>query len=105
MEPFDQFWSAYPKRRAKKDAQKAWRQVDGARHLDAILAALEWQTRQREWTKDDGAYVPLPASYLRGERWTDEPPVSARRQQAVDEGAEYTKWLQAQRDARSARSV
>jgi hypothetical protein len=70
---FDQFWAAYPKRVARKDAMKAWQQVHGARHLDAILAALDWQRQQESWVKDGGQYIPLGASWLRGERWTDEP--------------------------------
>lgn len=71
---FEQFWSAYPRREAKKDARRAWHQVDGDAHLVAILAALRWQCASEQWTKAGGQYVPLPASYLRGERWEDEPP-------------------------------
>lgn len=71
---FEQFWDVYPRRVAKKDAQKAWKKVDGASHLHAILAALEWQCRQLSWLKDAGAYIPHPASYLNAARWTDEAP-------------------------------
>lgn len=71
---FPVFWSAYPRHTAKKDAEKAWRQVQGDRHLDAILEALAWQREQESWQKDGGAFIPYPASYLRGERWEDEAP-------------------------------
>lgn len=70
---FETFWARYPKRKAKADARKAWQQMNGDKHLDAILAALEWQTREEDWLKNGGQYVPYPASYLRGERWEDEP--------------------------------
>lgn len=63
---FDRFWSAYPRGAAKKDAEKAWRQVKGDQHVDAILADLATRT---EWIGDK--FTPLPASYLRGERWND----------------------------------
>ena len=67
---FAAFWAAYPKRKAKKDAWKAWQELRPSAALHAeILAALVWQTE--EWTNP--TYTPLPASYLRGERWTDEP--------------------------------
>lgn len=70
---FVMFWAAYPKRKARKDAEKAWSQVRGDDHVEAILAALAWQTQQADWLKEGGQFVPYPASYLRGERWTDEP--------------------------------
>lgn len=69
---FGIFWANYPRREAKKDALKAWAQVHGDQHLDRILDALIWQAPQ--WTERQ--YTPLPASYLRGERWEDEPPLS-----------------------------
>lgn len=71
---FAQFWSCYPRKQARKDALKAWGQVNGNVHLDDILAALAWQTQQTDWIKEGGQYVPLAATYLRGERWTDSPP-------------------------------
>ena len=67
---FERFWATYPRREAKKDARKAWQQVKGDEHIEEIMTALGWQ--QAKW--DDLKYVPLPASYLRGERWEDEPP-------------------------------
>tara|TARA_R110000824_G_scaffold18615_2_gene73409 strand:- start:109 stop:405 length:297 start_codon:yes stop_codon:yes gene_type:complete len=69
-EGFAEFWSTYPKRQARKDALKAWRQLrPSAEVQQAILVALAWQIPS--WS--DLAYAPLPATYLRGERWTDEP--------------------------------
>lgn len=72
---FDAFWSAYPKRVAKQDAQKAW----DALHPDAalteqILAAVAAQRRWPQWTRNAGQYVPNPATWLNHRRWTDEPP-------------------------------
>lgn len=72
-EDFLRFWAAYPKRQARQDAWKAWQQLDpDAETIAQILAALEWQVEQEDWTKSEGQYCPLPATYLRGERWTDE---------------------------------
>jgi hypothetical protein len=67
---FTSFWAVYPKRHAKKDAMKAWGQLRPSAELQAaIMDALAWQIPG--WT--DLTYAPLPASYIRGERWTDEP--------------------------------
>lgn len=87
MDGFDQFKALYPRREAWKDARKAWGQVDGDRHLEAILAALAWQVP--EMLQREKVFRPLPASWLRGERWTDQqsPPVDHRtpEQRASDE--------------------
>jgi len=72
LSDFEQFWKAYPNKKAKQDAIKAWGQVKP--DLQATLKALSWQRRQEQWTKDKGAFIPLPASWLRGKRWEDEPP-------------------------------
>lgn len=72
------FWDAYPSRVAKKDARKAWMDVRPSPDLvDRMLTALEWQSAQ--WSRQ-GYGTPYPASWLRAERWTDEPPPAVRRQ-------------------------
>lgn len=69
---FDQFWQAYPKKKAKADAEKAWKSVKPDQALVAtILAAIDVQTRSLEWTKDAGQFIPYPASWLRAKRWQD----------------------------------
>jgi hypothetical protein len=71
---FDRFWAAYPRKQAKPEARKAWAKLaPSAALLDEMLAALAWQVASPQWTKDDGQYIPHPATWLRGERWSDEP--------------------------------
>ena len=73
-ELFDEFWAAYPKHVAKKPARRAWDKLHADRDLlDALLTALEWQTRTEAWQRDGGRYVPNPATWLNGRRWEDEP--------------------------------
>lgn len=78
MDEFEQFWAAYPKRRAKADARKAWAQTSHIRPtIDVLLAAIQRGRDSYEWKKCSvdgvvGAFIPLPATYLRGERWDDE---------------------------------
>lgn len=68
---FLRFWNAYPLRTAKKDARKAWAQVNPSPALvDRMLTTLAWQSAL--WAKQ-GYGTPYPASWLRGERWEDEP--------------------------------
>lgn len=70
---FAQFWEAYPKKKAKPVAEKAWAKIDPDEQLLAdILSALDQQKRSRDWLKDCGQYIPNPASWLNGRRWEDE---------------------------------
>ena len=70
---FDTFWAAYPNRKAKADARKAWTQTEKIRPpIEAIIGAIESAKQSNQWRKDGGEYIPLPASWLRGERWEDE---------------------------------
>lgn len=75
---FPVFWDRYPRREARKDAVKAWGQVvkDDPAIEEQIHAALDWQIPM--WADRERQYIPLPASYLRGERFTDEPPPKAK---------------------------
>lgn len=70
---FEQFWKAYPKKRAKGDAQKAWSKLKPNADLtDSILKAIEIQKISEDWTKENGKFIPYPASWLNGKRWEDE---------------------------------
>lgn len=70
---FGRFWAAYPKKKAKADAEKAFRVLKVDEDLlSTILLALEKQKRSPDWTKEGGQYVPYPATWLRGRRWEDE---------------------------------
>lgn len=65
---FDEFWVSYPRKTAKADAVKAWKQTAKKRPaMPVLLAALE--TAKAGWS--DPRYVPYPASWLRGQRWED----------------------------------
>lgn len=71
---FDVFWAAYPahKHKAKQDALKAWEKLKPNEALvETILTALKAQAASWGWTKDDGRWVPNPATWLNGKRWTD----------------------------------
>jgi hypothetical protein len=70
---FDTFWRAYPRKAAKLDARKAWKQMSPP--IAEVLTALEWQVPANEW--DGGRFTPLPATWLRAGRWMDEEPERA----------------------------
>ena len=67
---FDLFWAAYPKKKAKQDARKAFAKVDVP--LTVLLDALSEHKKSGEWMKGGGKYIPYPATWLNGQRWEDE---------------------------------
>lgn len=71
-EEFSQFWTAYPRKEAKAKALEAWNK--NTPPIEEVLAALKWQTKKDDWTKEGGKYIPMPTSYLNARRWTDERP-------------------------------
>lgn len=71
---FNEFWKLYPKKRDKGHALKAWNKIKKpVETLEKIKSALKWQCGSADWIKESGQYVPLPATYLNGMRWEDEP--------------------------------
>ena len=70
-EGFEKFWKLYPRKEAKADALKAWRKVKPS-DVVAILAAVPIHTQSVGWQKEDGRFIPLPASWLNARRWEDE---------------------------------
>ncbi len=70
---FERFWTAYPKKRNKGDAWKAWRALKpGEELVTALLAAVERAKASVQWRKDEGQFIPYPASWLRARGWEDE---------------------------------
>jgi hypothetical protein len=67
---FEKFYSAYPKKKNRGDAEKAWKSAKPV--LADVLKALEWQRLQPDWVKDKGQFIPYPASYIRAKGWLDE---------------------------------
>ena len=68
---FADFWTLFPRRVAKKDAQRAWIRLTAQQRMEAIVALCEWR---RVWVNKDTEFLPHPATWLNGERWEDELP-------------------------------
>lgn len=70
------FWRSYPRRTGKGAAWTSW--ARHRPHLPDVLRALSWQAQTPDWTKDGGAFIPHPATWLNQRRWEDEPAEVAR---------------------------
>jgi len=71
---FDLFWKAYPRRIGKQAALKIWQRIkpDDAM-TETIIAAVNLQKTSRDWKRDNGQYIPNPATWLNQGRWDDDP--------------------------------
>ena len=74
-EAFSAFWTAYPNKKAKPAALKAFTKLKpGAALLDEMLKAIATQKQWAQWQKDNGQYIPMPSTWLNQRRWEDELP-------------------------------
>jgi hypothetical protein len=70
---FEAFWAAYPRKVSKADARRAWQRLAPAVALQAtMLAALATQRVCADWLRENGRFIPYPATWLNGQRWLDE---------------------------------
>jgi hypothetical protein len=72
-ERFAEFWKAYPKKVGKEAARKAFMKVKpSADLLQRMLEAIKEQKASDQWKRDNGQYIPNPATWLNQGRWEDE---------------------------------
>lgn len=70
---FVKFWEAYPKKKSKGQAEKAFAKTKPDEQLLAImLATIEQAKKSEDWQKENGKYIPYPATWLNAKGWEDE---------------------------------
>ena len=68
---FESFWEIYPKHQDKKKAkQKFLKACTNEKEYKAIMDGL--RNVLPMWAKKDNKYIPMPTTWLNGERWNDE---------------------------------
>lgn len=73
VDRFAEFWQAYPKRKKKGDAEKAFKKIKPTQELhDKIMFAISKAKQSKDWLKDNGQYIPYPATWLNAKCWEDE---------------------------------
>lgn len=73
---FEQFWKAWPNHKRKTDRKAClgyWTKSKLDAEGQAIVRSLTRWKRSEAWTDEGGAYIPLPLTWLRGERWKEKP--------------------------------
>lgn len=70
---FEIFYQAYPNKKNVKTARTRWEKMKVTPELfREIMEGLKRAKNSQEWTKDDSAYIPHPATWLNGEGWKNE---------------------------------
>lgn len=73
QERFNQFWKLYPNKKAKAAALRRWKAMKISEETFlAIMDGLQRALGSQEWSKDGGAYIPHPSTWLNGGCWEDE---------------------------------
>jgi hypothetical protein len=69
---FEKFWSVYPKKKNRGDAEKAFKKLNPDNELlQTILDAVEGAAKGTDWLKNDGQFIPYPATWLNAKGWLD----------------------------------
>ena len=73
LNKFEVFWKAYPRRKSKGQAEKAFVKLRPDEKLfENILSAIEKAKKSEDWQKEEGKYIPHPATWLNAKGWEDE---------------------------------
>ena len=71
---FNKFWNAYPNKKGKDAAYRKFEALNPDECLLlTLLGAIENQKRSEDWRKDNGQFIPHPATWLNQGRWKDQP--------------------------------
>jgi len=65
---FEMFWTLVWRKEAKKDTRVAWAKIPERDHIKILEATLAWRP---VYMARETVFRPLPATWLRGERYED----------------------------------
>lgn len=65
------FWDLYPNRKNKGSAYKAFKKIKPDEYA-AVKSGLEAAKKCQQWIKNNGEFIPHPATWLNARGWEDE---------------------------------
>lgn len=73
VQGFEEFWKSFPKKASKGSALKAWNKLRPGKELrEKIMAAIERAKKSEQWNRENGRFIPYPATWLHAQGWEDE---------------------------------
>ena len=68
---FIRFWQEYPNKAGKKKAFTAWKKATDKPDIETLIKTIHIQKQSEAWVKDNGTFIPHPATWLNAGRWDD----------------------------------
>ena len=69
---FWKFWDAYPRKKSKGQAEKVFIKINPDEQLLAtMIAKIEQAKKSDSWKKENGQFIPYPATWLNAQGWED----------------------------------
>jgi hypothetical protein len=72
---FNEFWDNYPKKIGKGKAWEEWNRIGVKKDeilIKTMISVIDHFKTTEQWQKDNGQYIPNPATWLHQKRWEDE---------------------------------
>lgn len=69
---FAEFYADYPRKIARKDAEKAWKQLKVTEVIASQIRATLNKRKREDWRGRDLKFIPYPAHFLRSEGFDEE---------------------------------
>lgn len=70
---FEIFYKEYPRKVGKRKSKETFNKINPNQQLlDKMLKSIEHVKKSDDWQKENGKYIPHPATWLNQERWEDE---------------------------------
>ncbi len=91
---FEKFYKAYPKKRSRGQALKAWGKISpppDEQLLDQMVSTIERAKTSEEWQKDSGKFIPHPSTWLNAQGWLDVIEIDKPKQLKQEGGRAMTK--------------
>ena len=79
---FEDFWSICPRKTAKGSARKAWLKAIKTASPETIIDGIKAYAKSAQGTEPQ--YIAHPATWLNGERWSDETTVQTKKPRLPD---------------------
>ena len=80
---FAEFWSSYPRKKNKGEAERIWKKINPSEDLrSGILNSIEALKKSPDWNRGV-RFIPYPATWLNAKGWFDE--TENGRQETADE--------------------
>ena len=85
-ERFNFFWKEYPRKVGKGKAFESWKKLKlSDKKAREIIISVRKHTQSNDWKKENGKYIPNPATFLNQRRFDDEIALSENNPSSIEQ--------------------